>query len=393
MKLWDFLAKKNKREETNYQEMEMDEEYLPSIDIFISAHNEESVIENTIRELLKIKYPDFKIYVINDRSTDKTDEILKNLKTEIDKKYPKDFFSYINRPKDSFPGKAAALNDALEISNGDLICVFDADARVNENFFTEIVDELRDPFVAAIQVQKVISNPDKNLLTRLQFYEYAMDTYLQMGRDSIRGSVELRGNGQLIKRTALEDVDGWNENTLTDDLDLSTSFHVNGWDIRFCPESKVFEEGVSTIPALIKQRKRWAEGSMRRYLNYFLQLTKPGVLSLSQVFDTFAFVCQFSIPFWVSLDIIYEILRFYNGAQTYITTLMFVSVGVTFVMSFAVFNGLRIYKKQNFLEALLNTFLTQLYLFMIWLIVVFIGYKQILLSKNMGKWVRTEHGN
>jgi 1,2-diacylglycerol 3-beta-glucosyltransferase len=390
--LWKILTKKNKKEDISYQEIAMEEDYKASIDIFISAHNEERVIEGTINELLDINYPDYKIYVINDRSTDATGDILKRLKTKIDEKHPKDFFTYINRADDAFPGKAAALNDALEISNSDLICVFDADARIEKDFFLKLVDELRDPFVAAVQVQKVISNPNKNLLTKLQFYEYAMDTYLQMGRDSIRGSVELRGNGQLIKRTALEDLGGWNENTLTDDLDLSTSFHVNGWDIRFSPEIKVYEEGVSSLLGLVKQRKRWAEGSMRRYLNYFLQLTKPGVLSLSQVFDTFAFVCQFSIPFWVSLDIVYEFIRYFNGAKTYITILMFVSISVNFVMSFAVFNGLRIYKKQKFFEALGNTLITQAYLLSIWLVVVFISYKQILIGKQMGRWIRTEHG-
>lgn len=60
-----------------------------------------------------------------------------------------------------------------------------------------------------------------------------MDTYFQAGRDSVKGAVELRGNGELIKREALEDINGWNNYTIVDDLDMSTRLHIKGWDVRF----------------------------------------------------------------------------------------------------------------------------------------------------------------
>ena len=84
----------------------------------------------------------------------------------------------------------------------------------------KIIPYLNDPLVGAVQAQKVISNPERNFLVECQFNEYAMDTYFQMGRDSIRGSVELRGNGEHIKRESLNHVGGWNEETITEDLDI-----------------------------------------------------------------------------------------------------------------------------------------------------------------------------
>ena len=362
-------------------------DYEPSIDIFISAHNEENVIGATLDYLAKLDYPKLKIYAVNDRSIDKTSELMH----AVAAKHPGKL-NILDRDMGAYPGKSAALNDALEMSDGEVICVLDADARIDNDFLPNIVKYLADPDVAAVQAQKVISNPEHNLLTKLQFHEYAMDAYLQMGRDSIRGSVELRGNGQLVKRQAVEDVGGWNEETITDDLDLSTSLHVNAWDIRFSPHTKVFEEGVPSLDGFIKQRRRWAEGSMRRYLNYLLQLFKPGNLTLVQIFDTFTFLSEFSIPLWISFDIVYEFIRMAAGRETYFSFLMLLSLGIWAVMFVAHFNGLRIYKQYGVIKAFFYSLLGIAYMLSTWVYVIMLSYRKILFSRTVGTWTRTQHG-
>lgn len=375
-----FVAQHHRRRNPR----ELSGHYRPSVDIFISAHNEETVIGATLDRLMQLSYPGLKIYIINDRSQDQTREIIEDRAAQSAGK-----IVVINRADDAFPGKAAALNDALALSNGEVILVLDADAIIHDGFIDNIVGYLDDPLVAAVQAQKVIANPEANLLARQQLHEYAMDTYLQMGRDSIRGSVELRGNGQLIKREALEDVGGWNEETITDDLDLSTCLHVNGWDIRFSPENEVYEEAVTTIDGFVKQRRRWAEGSMRRYLNYFMQLFMPGNLTLNQIFDTFFFLGEFSIPLWLSLDIVYEVIRLVNGRETYLTTLMYLSMSLTIIIGVSMFNGLRIYRQQSFFEALWNTVLGASYIVTSWTMIIMMTYRKILFSRSVGTWARS----
>jgi 1,2-diacylglycerol 3-beta-glucosyltransferase len=366
---------------------QLDYKYLPTVDIFISAHNEENVIEATLEELVKHNYPRVKIYPINDRSEDSTVDLMR----KVAAKYP-DKITVIDRAKDAFPGKAAALNDALLISDAEVVCVFDADARIDEDFLLKVVPYLADPFTGAVQAQKVISNPERNFLVKCQFHEYAMDTYLQIGRDSIRGSVELRGNGELIKRKALEQFGGWNEDTLTDDLDLSTCLHVHGWDIRFTNDARVYEEGVPNMPALLKQRRRWAEGSMRRYLNYFFQLLKPGNLTLNQIFDTLVYIFQFAMPIWVFSDIIFQLVRLYNGEQTYITILMLLGFSSSLVIAINQFMGLTLHKKYNWFKALYYTSITNGYFFFVWMVTIAITYRKILFSRTVGTWKRTLHG-
>jgi len=377
--------------------------YQPTIDIFVSAHNEEKVIRATVEQLLVLSYPKLHIYMINDRSTDATWDEMHCVKTQYSDMSSSETstativqvnkrLSYINRKPNAFPGKAAALNDALAASSGEVICVLDADARIADDFLSNIVLYLDDPSVAAVQAQKVISNPEKNFLTRCQYNEYAMDTYLQMGRDSIRGATELRGNGELVKREAMEHIGGWNEDTLTDDLDLSTCLHVNGWDIRFSPECIVLEEGVPTWDGFIKQRRRWAEGSMRRYLNYLLQLFTPGNLSLNQIFDTFFFFGQFCLPLWLTLDMGYELFSLAVHKPTALSFYMLITMMISVITFITQFNGLRIYKRQKFGEAIINTLITNIYLCSTWLVVILITYRKILFSRTVGTWTRTEHG-
>ena len=228
--LFTTIATKIKKRIALKNPKEKNENYKPFISIMIPAHNEESVISNTVETVLQMDYPNFEIIAIDDRSTDNTASVIKDL----EQKYPNKVIAFI-RPKDAFPGKSAVLNDALQFAKGEAILVFDADATMEKDFLTNLVYELEPKDVGAVQARKVVRNKDTNLLTRCQNNEMTMDTHFQVSRDSVKGAVELRGNGELIKRTALEDIGGWNNYTITDDLDMSTRLHIKGWDIRFAP--------------------------------------------------------------------------------------------------------------------------------------------------------------
>lgn len=240
----------------------INEDYKPFISVMIPAHNEEDVIANTVENILQMDYENFEVIVIDDRSTDNTASVIKDL----EQKYPK--VKALIRQQGAFPGKSAVLNDAFQMAHGDAVLVFDADATVEPDFLSKLVPELEPKDVGAVQARKVIRNRSQNLLTRCQNNEYTMDTYFQAGRDSVKGAVELRGNGELIKREALEDIGGWNNYTIVDDLDMSTRLHIRGWDVRYCIDAIVYEEGITYLWPLFRQRRRWLEGTIRRYLEY-----------------------------------------------------------------------------------------------------------------------------
>ena len=217
------IAVKHKKLKQKKQPEELNWNYKPFVTVMIPAHNEQDVIEKTVENILAMDYEKYEIIVIDDRSEDNTAQKLK----ELEEKYEK--VTALIRAKDSFPGKSAVLNEAMAFAKGEAILVFDADARVKPDFLTKLVPHLEKDNVGAVQAAKVIINRDENFLTRCQDNEYALDAHFQIGRNSIKGAVELRGNGELIKREALADINGWNNYTITDDLDMSTRLHIKGW--------------------------------------------------------------------------------------------------------------------------------------------------------------------
>lgn len=366
----------------------INENYKPFVTVMIPAHNEETVITNTVENILQMNYSNFDVIVIDDRSTDNTASVIKNLEQKYEK------VTALIRSKDAFPGKSAVLNDAFKIAKGEAILVFDADATVEPDFLSKLIPYLEPKDVGAVQARKVIRNKNQNLLTRCQNNEYTMDTHFQVGRDSVKGAVELRGNGELIKRQALEDINGWNNYTIVDDLDMSTRLHIKGWDVRFCPEAIVYEEGIAYIRPLYRQRRRWLEGTIRRYLEYAGDVLFSKKMSLRASLDMTAYISQFIMPGWFLMEIL--IRGFKVLAKQAPPHMLYSSIFIGCVIGFGFFFGaryaLRRYDYIPRLDATFEALETSIYLFIIWFpLVLYICFKILFMKKDMN-WGKTAHG-
>jgi 1,2-diacylglycerol 3-beta-glucosyltransferase len=357
----------------------------PWIDIFIAAKNEARVIENTVRNTFKINYDKLVVWVIDDCSTDATADILEKLQGE----FPR--LRLIKRAYGSQPGKSAALNEALPLSKGEVIAVFDADAYVAPDFFQLMLPVLEPEGIGAVQAQKRIYEYQKGFLVNCQASEYALDTYFQIGRDLIRGAVELRGNGQLVKRAALIDVGGWNNKAITDDLDLSMRLLVNHWDIRFCPHAYVWEEGVTTLKALMRQRCRWAEGSIRRYLDYIFPLNSPTRLSLVERLDTIAFTVLFVVPALMLLEVTSELIHFSTGLPTHGRLFAIICMIIYLISELNIFVAIKIYRNMSFWRTFVHSLGVSAYIYLHWIPCIVISVRQIIFGKQASTWHPTEH--
>lgn len=234
---------------------------LPFVGVVIPAKNEEPVIEATVRNLCAMDYAEdgqrrFEVIVVDDRSTDGTPAILKRLARDLP-------ITVVQTPQGSF-GKAAALNYGIGRARADLIAVFDADARVEPDFLARLVPFLAEPGVGGVQARRMLYNAGQNLVTRVQDDEHALfQRMLQRARRWLGGMTCFSGNGLLVRRDVLDEVGGWNEDALTEDIDLSVRFHLAGWEIAYCDEAIVWEEAVAHLRPLVRQRVRWFEGAFR----------------------------------------------------------------------------------------------------------------------------------
>jgi len=206
------------------------------------------------------------------------------------------------------------MNEVLPMTQGDIVAVFDADAAVPVDLLKRSLPLFEPEKVTAVQVRKAIANADGNLWTRGQSIEMALDSYFQQQRVAVGGLSELRGNGQLVRRSALEKVGGWNEATVTDDLDLTLRLHLCGGDIAFLLTPPVLEESVTDGISLWHQRNRWAEGGYQRYLDYWSSILNNH-LGTAKTLDLILFLfIQYLLPIAIVPDLFLTIFRTHQPA-------------------------------------------------------------------------------
>ncbi|NOQ24309.1 MAG: glycosyltransferase [Bacteroidales bacterium] len=107
---------------------------MVQISAIICAYNEEATVENILSSISKISRIS-EIIVINDGSLDKTEDIIKKIKTRIN-------IIDIHLPQNM--GKGYALAKGVEISNSDYLVFIDADL---SNLTSKHVYQLVDPVI------------------------------------------------------------------------------------------------------------------------------------------------------------------------------------------------------------------------------------------------------
>lgn len=101
-------------------------EHLPFISIVLSALNEENNIEGVVNSLVNLDYPNLEIILINDRSTDKTGDILERLKSN----HSKINVFHIKELPEGWFGKNHALDFGSKKALGEWILFTDADVKM-----------------------------------------------------------------------------------------------------------------------------------------------------------------------------------------------------------------------------------------------------------------------
>ena len=303
--IW-VLSKNMKIFCSNFSDNQELSKNIPTLDILVAARDEQNVIARLVERLFKLDYPSdkLKIHIIDDGSVDDTPIILKKLS----KKYEK--LNIISRSKNAGGGKSGALNQALKFISGEWVFILDADAQLKNDTLRRVLNFAHKGSWSAVQLRKSVLNTNKNFLTTCQGIEMAMDAYFQVGRLYSAGISELRGNGQLVRRDVLLSCGSFNENTVTDDLDLSVRLILSKSKIGIFWDPPVMEEAVEDISALFRQRQRWAEGGLQRFFDYGRNLIYSK-LTFIQKFDlTYFFILQYALPIIALVDLIVSLLFF-----------------------------------------------------------------------------------
>ena len=233
-----------------------DNRLWPTVDIYIPTYNESlSVVADTVLAAQNLAYPQDKlsIYILDD-----------GRRTEFAAFANEAGVGYIRR-KDNNHAKAGNLNHAMTLTKGELICVFDCDHVPTRGFLQATVGGfLHDPRLALLQTPHYFYSPDpfeRNIRAADQIPREGELFYgpVQKGNDFWNAAF-FCGSCAVIRRTALEETNGFAVETVTEDAHTALKLQRTGWNTAFL--SLPLAAGLATerLSLHIGQRARWARG-------------------------------------------------------------------------------------------------------------------------------------
>lgn len=224
--------------------------HLPIVSILVPARNEERVIGNLLNDLLKQTYACWEAVIVAHNCSDRTYEVAKAITDKRVKVY--DF-------KGNY-GKAVALNYGVRHARGEIVVIFDADARIGKRFLEKLVPYFQK--YDAVQARIVSSNNNTSILPRLVDLEWLVFTDLvECSLSGFGLFALLGGTGQAVKRSVLKEIGNWDEKNLVEDYDLTLRLLKKGFRIGFAYDVRVYDERPITWTSFFKQRARWLRGN------------------------------------------------------------------------------------------------------------------------------------
>ncbi|MEK6571855.1 MAG: cellulose synthase family protein [Bacteroidota bacterium] len=234
----------------------------PNITVQLPIYNEIYVVGRLIRATCGIRYPKDKMEIqILDDSTDETSLVAAKIVEEMASRGVD--IKHIRRgTREGY--KAGALREGLKVASGEFIAIFDADFVPREDFLHQTLPYfLRDPKIGMVQTRWEHLNTEYSLLTRAQ--AMALDGHFvieQTVRNRAGFFINFNGTGGIWRKTCIEDAGNWQDDTLTEDLDLSYRAQLRGWKFKFLRDVTSPAELPSEINALKSQQFRWTKGAI-----------------------------------------------------------------------------------------------------------------------------------
>jgi cellulose synthase/poly-beta-1,6-N-acetylglucosamine synthase-like glycosyltransferase len=292
---------------------------LPFCSILIPAYNEESCIEKTTLSALALNYPKnkFEIIIIDDGSKDKTLE----LSRKLEKKYSS--VRVFTKPNG---GKGSALNYGIKKSKGEIIISLDSDSVVDSNALMAMIPYFDNPKVMCVTPSMRVLNP-KGILQRIQAFEYDMGIFLRKAFATLDAINVTPGPFSAYRKYFFEKHGGYNEKTITEDMEVAMRIQSLNYKIESSLNSIVYTIAPNKFIELAKQRRRWYTGLIENLSSYRYMFSKEyGELGLV------AFPLLILSIFTVSITTIYYLTKgIYDGISQ---LLLYSNIGFDFVNNF-----------------------------------------------------------
>jgi biofilm PGA synthesis N-glycosyltransferase PgaC len=245
----------------------------PPLTLLIAAYNEENNIIDTLSSISSQEYNShLRVIIIDDGSTDKTaekaSEFINNHFSESKT------FELVKHEKNQ--GKAQALQTGLNLTETKYIITMDGDSYLLKNSVDNLVRNIvfGPPMTAAVAGSVLVRNSRKNLITRLQEWDYFHGiATIKRVQSLYQGTMVAQGSFSVYRTDFVRRVGGW-PSKIGEDIVLTWGLREKGDRISYAENAFCFTHVPETYKQFFRQRKRWARGLIEAFKKYPRSLTQ-----------------------------------------------------------------------------------------------------------------------
>jgi glycosyltransferase XagB len=238
---------------------------LPIVSVIVALYRESDIAPRLVRRLGRLDYPRELLDIV--LVVEAEDHMTRTALADSD--LPP-WMRIVVVPDGQIKTKPRALNFSIDHCRGSIIGVYDAEDAPEADQIHRIVTRFAQsgPDVACLQGVLDFYNPTTNWLSRCFTIEYA--TWFRIilpGLQRLGLPIPLGGTTLFFRRTALEELGGWDAHNVTEDADLGMRLYRYGYRTELVQSVTGEEANCRTVP-WIKQRSRWLKGYMMTWATH-----------------------------------------------------------------------------------------------------------------------------
>jgi poly-beta-1,6-N-acetyl-D-glucosamine synthase len=248
----------------------MTKKYEP-LTIIMPVYNEEKSVYESIMSVKNSKYPQdmLRIIVVDDASTDNTGAILKTI-SGIE----------VITNKKNMGNAAKPTNVALNKVKTKYVVVVDADSFIEETALARMIVMLQEDEKVGAVTSAITSRDHNTFLQKIQDIEYSIIVWARKLLQSVESIYVTPGPLAMYRTKILKETGGFDENNITQDIEIAWKVMYYGYKVRMAMQAKVQVTAPKYLRAWWKQRLRWSMGGLQTLWQYRHTLfrTKYGMM-------------------------------------------------------------------------------------------------------------------
>jgi GT2 family glycosyltransferase len=216
----------------------------PRISVVVAFHNAAATLEDCLRSLVDLTYPDYEVIVIDDGSTDASGEIMRRFS-----------FRHISSPTNQ--GISAARNLGCRAATGEIVAYIDSDARADPEWLSYLAATYLESDVSGVGGPNLVP-PEDAWLAQCVYRSPGGPTQVMLDD---RLAEHIPGCNMSFRKEALEQVGLFDEQfrKAADDVDICWRLLERGFTIGFNPSATVWHHRRPSVKAYWRQQVGYGE--------------------------------------------------------------------------------------------------------------------------------------